>query len=166
MDDYVIVVGEVSRNEYQDVRMELFRRQGHHFKTKIERLMMDHFHHFAVLLEDAKAEREALIREYEMMCDWNHYRMNDATRSQLVCRDTVRDFTCYKKTGSSPKIKEHEVTMQRHFSSMVEGLDVFNIVAIIFESDYDKIDLFTLCYSKSVAVEASLVPSYIFSHKL
>jgi hypothetical protein len=166
MDDYVIVVGEVSRNEYQDVRMELFRRQGHHFKTKIERLMMDHFHHFAVLLEDANAERQALIREYEMMCQWDHMRMTDATRSQLVCREVVRDFNCYKKTGSSPKIKEHDVTMQRHFSSMVEGLDVFNIVAVVFESEYDKIELFTLCYSKPDAIESSQVPSYIFSYKL
>ena len=163
MENIFIVVGDVPREDRKQVRIELFRLQGDEFKISVHHIDVERMVHYADQANQAMAKRQWLIDLYELVCTFDHHRVQDMIKSQLISR---HDFQSYKKTGDSPEIEKLDLRIKKAFTSMVDGLDVFRIVAVVFQTGFDKSEIFDYSYSSPTQLQDSCSPAYIFKYRL
>ena len=163
MSNILIVVGDVPHEDRQHVRLELARLRGTGFKSSMHRIDLMRAIHYADQVNEAMLRRQRLVDLYEQMCTFDHERVQDMIKAKLVSRV---DYQSYKVLGVSPEIEKHILDIQKSFTSMVDGLDVFRIVAVVFQTGFDKSDIFKFCYSDPTRLEDSQSPAYIFKYKL
>jgi len=163
VENYFIVVGDVPRKDRQQVRDELKRLMGDEYVITMQHLGIERFNHFGMPAQESMIRRQRLIDFYEQVCTLDHRRVQDLIKAQLVSR---RDFQSYKKTGSSPELAKFEANIEKAFTSMVDGLDVFNIVAVAFQTGFDLSGVFNFAYSNSSRIQNAVSPAYIFPYKL
>jgi hypothetical protein len=163
VENYFIVVGDVPRKDRQQVRDELRRLMGEEYIITVHHLGIERFTHFGIPAKESMIRRQRLIDLYEQVCTFDHRRVQDMIKAQLIPR---HDFQSYKKTGSSPEIAKLDANIEKAFTSMIDGLDVFNIVAVAFQIGFDLSDVFNFAYSNSSRIQDSVSPAYIFRYKL
>jgi hypothetical protein len=163
MENIFIVVGDVSREDRKQVRIELFRLKGDEFKITVQHLDVERMKHYANQVNEAMGTRQRLIDLYEQVCTFDHHHVQDMIKAQLISR---HDFQSYKKTGDSPEIDKLDQCIRKSFTSMVDGLDVFRIVAVVFQNGFDMSEMFDYSYSSPTRLQDSCSPAYIFKYRL
>ena len=164
VENFFIVVGDVSRDDRQQVRLELFRLQGRVFNVAMQRIDAARMIHFSDQIHGLLDKRERLIQLYEQVCTLrDKYQKKDLAKAQFI---SLRDFESYEKTGDSPEITKLDKTIKQLFSELVKGLDAERIMAIVFECGCDESELFDYCYASVTRIEDCCAPTYIFKSKL
>jgi hypothetical protein len=103
MENIFIVVGDVSREDRKQVRIELFRLKGDEFKITVQHLDVERMKHYADQVNEAMGTRQRLIDLYEQVCTFDHHHVQDMIRLNLflvmIFNHTRRQVIALKSTS-------------------------------------------------------------------